>query len=201
MDTFKLYKDKYIDRKLNFLDQLRYRKQYEKFVKNNPSKEEELRYEQYSNQTWEAMNSAINAANQMCNYVAQCAMERIQDDYLTCLIVSDNTIEDTNAPIFAFEFQFMVVPKLNLWADKDPQLNYLVDQISYGRVDLGQVQAVLADFDIPFGEIVTMDARSDRAFMRAPWGELIVELHSFAMSEIEEYKAGVAGTWLGWDSE
>ena len=95
----------------------------------------------------------------------------------------------------------MVVPKLNLWADKDPQLNYLVDQISYGRVDLGQVQAVLADFDIPFGEIVTMDARSDRAFMRAPWGELIVDLHSFAMSEIEEYKAGVAGTWLGWDSE
>ena len=83
MDTFKLYKDKYIDRKLNFLDQLRYRKQYEKFVKNNPSNEEELRYEQYSNQTWEAMNSAINAANQMCDYVAQCAMERIQDDYLT----------------------------------------------------------------------------------------------------------------------
>ena len=187
METFRLFKAKYIDEKLNFLNQLRYRKQFESFINDDPTPEEKLRYEQYSHQTWEAMNSAINAAYLMCDYVAHCAMERIDDSDFTCLIVSDNTIEDSS-PVFAFSFQFLVVPKLDLLADQSPRLNNLLDEISYGRVSLAEMQDELERLAIPLGEIVSNEDCSDWKFMRTPLEESIDNLYCYAMAEIEAYK-------------
>lgn len=190
METFRLFKAKYIDEKLNFLNQLRYRKQFETFMKDDPTQEEKLRYEQYSDRTWEAMNSVINAANLMCDYVAQCAMERIHDKNFTCLIVSDNTIEDADSPIFAFEFQFMVVPKLESLADKSTRLDNHLNEISCGRVCLEEMQAELEFLSLPFGEIVTNEDCSDWKFMHTPLSALIDDLYAYAMADIESFKNG-----------
>lgn len=175
MDTFNIFKEKYIEAKLQYLHYLDmdYSDRYPNI---DPDTEGYVEVGPYTIKRGETLNQLMIAADLMTGYITHCVMNEIDHDEYMCFFEGDHTIEDTWHPQFEFSFKFMAMPKLELLKEKHPSLLKICDEIQFGNTSINLVRRALNEAKIPHSEILEIREYSDNDLMRIPFPALIDNL-------------------------
>ena len=190
METFDIYKTNYINARLRYMnakDMCHLLK--EKVEKEHKSGDQKL-LDRYEQEKWEAETNVLNAADMMGDYIAKCAMTRIEDDEFTCLITSGNIMNECAETYFEFDFSFMVMPSLERLIERNPVFNDICDQIHFGKVDAHDVRQELEEEGVECGEIDIVSGYSEIDLMQQPFDHVVGEIASLASAAIEGFKNG-----------
>lgn len=189
METFDVYKTNYIKarlRHMNAKDMCQLLK--EKVEKEHKSGDRKLlnRYEQ---EKWEAETNVLNAADLMGDYIAKCAMAKIDDDELSCLITAGNTMDECNETYFEFNFWFLPMPTLERLTESNPVLNDLCDHMYYGKVDAFEAKKEMEEEGAKCGEVTTISGYSENDLMRQPLDKLVDDIYQLALTMMERFRS------------
>ena len=146
--------------------------------------------DRYDQEQWDAQTNVLNAADMMVDYIAKCAMARIDDDELTCLITAGNTMDECHETYFNFHFWLMPMPTLERLTESKPVLNDICDQIHFGKVDAFEAKKEIEAEGAKCGEITTISGYGENDIMRPPFDQLVDDIYQLAMIMIERYRNG-----------
>ena len=191
MDTFDIYKTNYINARLRYANAKDMRQHYREIIESlerKPAPEDQAFYDRYNQEHLEAESNVLNATDMLGDYIAKCAMARIEDDEFTCLITSGNIMNECAETYFEFDFSFMVMPTLERLIERNPVFNDICDQINFGKVDAHDVKQELEENGIECGEITIVSGYSEIDILRPPFDEVVEEIYDLAMAAIEGFR-------------
>lgn len=194
METFDVYKTNYINARLRYANAKDMRQCYWENLENIERKntpEDQAYYDRYNHEHLAAETNVLNAADMMGDYIAKCAMARIDDDELTCLITSGNMMSECGETYFEFDFRFMVMPTLERLIERNPVFNDISDQIHFGKVDAYDVKQELEEEGVECGEITIVSGYSENDLMRPPFDQVVDDIYQLALIMIERYRNAV----------
>ena len=161
-----------------------------KIMERNPTPNDQELFSYYIRQNREAYFNVTNSADMMGDYIAKCAMAKIDDDELSCLITAGNTMDECNETYFNFHFWFMPMPTLERLTESNPVLNDICDQIHFGKVDAFEAKKEIEAEGAKCGEITTISGYGENDIMRPPFDQLVDDIYQLAMIMIERYRNG-----------
>lgn len=191
METFDIYKTNYINARLRYANAKDMRQHYREIIESlerKPAPEDQAFYDRYNQEHLEAETNVLNAADMMGDYIAKCAMARIEDDEFTCLITSGNIMNECAETYFEFDFSFMVMPTLERLIERNPVFNDICDQIHFGKVNAHDVKQELEDEDVECGEIDMVSGYGEIDLMQQPFDKVVAEIASLASAAIEGFR-------------
>lgn len=190
METFDIYKTNYIKARLKYMNAKEKFRQYQEFNSSEPTPEEKALFERYETEKWERFINVTHAADMMGDYVAKCAMARIEDKDLTCLISGENLENECFDTFFEFTYKFLPMPTIERLADMAPALSELLDRIYFGTVNADEARKKLEEEGVKCGEITTISGYGENDIMRPPFDQLVDDIYQLAMIMIERYRNG-----------
>ena len=189
METFDIYKTNYIKARLKYMNAKEKFRQYQEFNSSEPTPEEKALFERYETEKWERFINVTHAADMMGDYVAKCAMARIEDKDLTCLISGENLEDECFDTFFEFTYNFLPMPTIERLADMAPALSELLDRIYFGTVNADEAKKKLEEEGVKCGEITTISGFSEIDILRPPFEELVDEIADLAMAAIDGFRS------------
>lgn len=192
MNTFDIYKSNYIKARLRYMNAKDMCQHYREILENfdrKPTPEDQAFYGRYNQEHFEAETNVLNAADLMGDYIAKCAMTRIDDDALTCLITSGNMMSECAETYFEFDFRFMAIPALERLIESNPVLSDLCDKIHLGKVDERDVKKELEEEGIECGEITIVSGYSENDLMRPPFDQVVDDIYQLALTMMERFRS------------
>ena len=189
METFEIYKFNYIKARLKYMNAKEKFRQYQEFNSSEPTPEEKALFERYKTEKWERFINVTHAADMMGDYVAKCAMARIEDKDLTCLISGENLEDECFDTFFEFTYKFLPMPTIERLADMAPALSQLLDRIYFGTVNADEAKIKLEEEGVKCGEITTISGFSEIDIMRPPFEELVDEIADLALAAIDGFRS------------
>ena len=190
METFDIYKTNFINARLRYMNSKDIFDEQKKIMERNPTPNDQELFSYYIRENREAYFNVTNSADLMGDYIAKCAMARIDDDELTCLITAGNTMDECNETYFNFHFWFMPMPTLERLTESNPVLNDICDQIHFGKVDAFEAKKEIEAEGAKCGEITTISGYGENDIMRPPFDQLVDDIYQLAMIMIERYRNG-----------
>ena len=190
MDTFDMYKTNFINARLRVMNA---KDMCQLLTEEKESDRKHIGWgllDRYDQEQWDAQTNVHNAADMMVDYIAKCAMARIDDDELTCLITAGNTMDECHETYFNFHFWFMPMPTLERLTESNPVLNDICDQIHFGKVDAFEAKKEIEAEGAKCGEITTISGYGENDIMRPPFDQLVDDIYQLAMIMIERYRNG-----------
>ena len=189
METFDIYKFNYIKSRLKYMNAKEKFRQYQEFNSSEPTPEEKALFERYETEKWERFINVTHAADMMGDYVAKCAMARIEDKDLTCLISGENLENECFDTFFEFTYNFLPMPTIERLADMVPALSQLLDRIYFGTVNADEAKKKLEEEGVKCGEITTISGFSEIDILRPPFEELVDEIADLALAAIDGFRS------------
>ena len=189
METFDIYKTNYIKARLKYKNAKEKFRQYNEFNSSEPTPEEKALFERYKTEKWERFINVTHAADMMGDYVAKCAMARIEDKDLTCLISGENLEDECFDTFFEFTYKFLPMPTIERLADMVPALSQLLDRIYFGTVNADEAKIKLEEEGVKCGEITTISGFSEIDILRPTFEELVDEIADLAMAAIDGFRS------------
>ena len=189
METFDIYKTNYIKARLKYKNAKEKFRQYNEFNSSEPTPEEKALFERYETEKWERFINVTHAADMMGDYVAKCAMARIEDKDLTCLISGENLENECFDTFFEFTYKFLPMPTIERLADMVPALSQLLDRIYFGTVNADEVKKKLEEEGVECVEITTISGLNEIDILRPPFEELVDEIADLAMAAIDGFRS------------
>lgn len=190
METFDIYKTNYINARLRYMNAKDMRQALKEEIESNHKHRDRRLLDRYDQEKWDAETNVLNTADMMGDYIAKCAMAKIDDDDLTCLITSGNMMSECAETYFEFDFRFMPMPTLERLLERNPVFNDICDQINFGKVDAHDVKQELEENGIECGEITIVSGYSEIGIMRPPFEKVVEEIHDLALAAIEGFRKG-----------
>ena len=190
METFDIYKTNFINARLRYMNSKDMCDEQKKIMERNPTPNDQELFSYYIRQNREAYFNVTNSADMMGDYIAKCAMAKIDDDELSCLITAGNTMDECNETYFNFHFWFMPMPTLERLTESNPVLNDICDQIHFGKVDAFEAKKEIEAEGAKCGEITTISGYGENDIMRPPFDQLVDDIYQLAMIMIERYRNG-----------
>ena len=191
MNTFDIYKSNYIKARLRYMNAKDMCQALKEEIESNPKHRDRRLLDRYDQEKWEAETNVLNAADMMGDYIAKCAMAKIDDDDLTCLITAGNTMDECNETYFEFNFWFLPMPTLERLTESNPVLNDLCDQMYYGKVDAFEAKKEMEEEGAKCGEVTTISGYSETDIIRPPFDEVVEEIYDLAMAAIDGFRSGL----------
>lgn len=191
MNTFDIYKSNYIKARLRYTNAKDMCQALKEEIESNPKHRDRRLLDRYDQEKWEAETNVLNAADMMGDYIAKCAMAKIDDDDLTCLITAGNTMDECNETYFEFNFWFLPMPTLERLTESNPVLNDLCDQMYYGKVDAFEAKKEMEEEGAKCGEVTTISGYSETDIIRPPFDEVVEEIYDLAMAAIDGFRSGL----------
>ena len=189
METFDIYKTNYIKARLKYMNAKEKFRQYNEFNSSEPTPEEKAFFDRYKTEKWERFINVTHAADMMGDYVAKCAMARIEDKDLTCLISGENLEDECFDTFFEFTYNFLPMPTIERLADMVPALSQLLDRIYFGTVNADEAKKKLEEEGVKCGEITTISGFSEIDILRPPFEELVDEIADLALAAIDGFRS------------
>ena len=189
METFDIYKTNYIKARLKYMNAKEKFRQYQEFNSSEPTPEEKALFERYETEKWERFINVTHAADMMGDYVAKCAMARIEDKDLTCLISGENLEDECFDTFFEFTYKFLPMPTIERLADMAPALSELLDRIYFGTVNADEAKIKLEEEGVKCGEITTISGFSEIDILRPTFEELVDEIADLALAAIDGFRS------------
>ena len=189
METFDIYKTNYIKARLKYMNAKEKFRQYNEFNSSEPTPEEKALFDRYKTEKWERFINVTHAADMMGDYVAKCAMARIEDKDLTCLISGENLEDECFDTFFEFTYKFLPMPTIERLADMAPALSQLLDRIYFGTVNADEAKIKLEEEGVKCGEITTISGFSEIDILRPPFEELVDEIADLALAAIDGFRS------------
>ena len=189
METFDIYKTNYIKARLKYMNAKEKFRQYQEFNSSEPTPEEKALFERYKTEKWERFINVTHAADMMGDYVAKCAMARIEDKDLTCLISGENLEDECFDTFFEFTYKFLPMPTIERLADMAPALSQLLDRIYFGTVNADEAKIKLEEEGVKCGEITTISGFSEIDILRPTFEELVDEIADLALAAIDGFRS------------
>ena len=189
METFDIYKTNYIKARLKYKNAKEKFRQYNEFNSSEPTPAEKALFERYETEKWERFINVTHAADMMGDYVAKCAMARIEDKDLTCLISGENLENECFDTFFEFTYKFLPMPTIERLADMVPALSELLDRIYFGTVNADEAKKKLEEEGVKCGEITTISGFSEIDILRPPFEELVDEIADLALAAIDGFRS------------
>ena len=189
METFDIYKTNYIKARLKYKNAKEKFRQYNEFNSSEPTPEEKALFERYKTEKWERFINVTHAADMMGDYVAKCAMARIEDKDLTCLISGENLEDECFDTFFEFTYKFLPMPTIERLADMAPALSQLLDRIYFGTVNADEAKIKLEEEGVKCGEITTISGFSEIDILRPTFEELVDEIADLALAAIDGFRS------------
>ena len=189
METFEIYKFNYIKARLKYMNAKEKFRQYQEFNSSEPTPEEKALFERYKTEKWERFINVTHAADMMGDYVAKCAMARIEDKDLTCLISGENLEDECFDTFFEFTYKFLPMPTIERLADMAPALSQLLDRIYFGTVNADEAKIKLEEEGVKCGEITTISGFSEIDILRPTFEELVDEIADLALAAIDGFRS------------
>ena len=190
MDTFDIYKTNFINARLRYMNSKDMCDEQKKIMERNPTPNDQELFSYYIRENREAYFNVTNSADMMGDYIAKCAMAKIDDDELSCMITAGNTMDECNETYFNFHFWFMPMPTLERLTESNPVLNDICDQIHFGKVDAFEAKKEIEAEGAKCGEITTISGYGENDIMRPPFDQLVDDIYQLAMIMIERYRNG-----------
>ena len=190
MDTFEIYKTNFINARLRYMNSKDMCDEQKKIMECNPTPNDQELFSYYIRENREAYFNVTNSADMMGDYIAKCAMAKIDDDELSCMITAGNTMDECNETYFNFHFWFMPMPTLERLTESNPVLNDICDQIHFGKVDAFEAKKEIEAEGAKCGEITTISGHGENDIMRPPFDQLVDDIYQLAMIMIERYRNG-----------
>ena len=190
METFDIYKTNYINARLRYMNAKDMNQALKEEIESNPKHRDRRLLDRYDQEKWEAETNVLNAADMLGDYIAKCAMAKIDDDELSCMITAGNTMDECNETYFNFHFWFMPMPTLERLTESNPVLNDICDQIHFGKVDAFEAKKEIEAEGAKCGEITTISGYGENDIMRPPFDQLVDDIYQLAMIMIERYRNG-----------
>ena len=189
METFEIYKFNYIKARLKYMNAKEKFRQYNEFNSSEPTPEEKALFDRYKTEKWERFINVTHAADMMGDYVAKCAMARIEDKDLTCLISGENLEDECFDTFFEFTYKFLPMPTIERLADMVPALSQLLDRIYFGTVNADEAKIKLEEEGVKCGEITTISGFREIDILRPPFEELVDEIADLALAAIDGFRS------------
>ena len=189
METFDIYKTNYIKARLKYKNAKEKFRQYNEFNSSEPTPAEKALFERYETEKWERFINVTHAADMMGDYVAKCAMARIEDKDLTCLISGENLENECFDTFFEFTYKFLPMPTIERLADMVPALSQLLDRIYFGTVNADEAKIKLEEEGVKCGEITTISGFSEIDILRPTFEELVDEIADLALAAIDGFRS------------
>ena len=189
METFDIYKTNYIKARLKYMNAKEKFRQYNEFNSSEPTPAEKALFERYETEKWERFINVTHAADMMGDYVAKCAMARIEDKDLTCLISGENLEDECFDTFFEFTYNFLPMPTIERLADMVPALSQLLDRIYFGTVNADEAKKKLEEEGVKCGEITTISGFSEIDILRPTFEELVDEIADLALAAIDGFRS------------
>lgn len=189
MDTFDIYKSYYINARLRYTNAKDMCQLLKEEIESNHKHRDRRLLDRYDQEKWEAETNVLNSADMMGDYIAKCAMAKIDDDDLTCLITSGNMMSECAETYFEFDFRFMPMPTLERLMESNPVLNDLCDQMYYGKVDAFEAKKEMEEEGAKCGEVTMISGYSEIDIMRPPFEELVDEIADLAWAAIDGFRS------------
>ena len=189
METFDIYKTNFIKARLKYMNAKEKFLQYNEFNSSEPTPAEKALFERYETEKWERFINVTHAADMMGDYVAKCAMARIEDKDLTCLISGENLENECFDTFFEFTYNFLPMPTIERLADMAPALSELLDRIYFGTVNADEAKKKLEEEGVKCGEITTISGFREIDILRPPFEELVDEIADLAMAAIDGFRS------------
>ena len=189
METFDIYKTNYINARLRYMNAKDMNQALKEEIESNPKHRDRRLLDRYDQEKWEAETNVLNAADMLGDYIAKCAMAKIDDDDLTCLINAGNTMDECNETYFEFNFWFLPMPTLELLTESYPVLNDICDQIHFGKVDAFEAKKEIEAEGAKCGEITTISGFREIDILRPPFEELVDEIADLAWAAIDGFRS------------
>lgn len=189
MDTFEIYKTNFINARLRYMNA---KDMCQLLTEEKESDRKHIGWgllDRYDQEQWDAQTNVHNAADMMVDYIAKCAMARIDDDELTCMITAGNTMDECHETYFNFHFWFLPMPTLERLTESYPVLNDICDQIHFGKVDAFEAKKEIEAEGAKCGEITTISGYSENDIMRPPFEELVDEIADLAWAAIDGFRS------------
>ena len=190
METFDIYKTNFINARLRYMNSKDMCDEQKKIMERNPTPNDQELFSYYIRENREAYFNVTNSADMMGDYIAKCAMAKIDDDELSCMITAGNTMDECNETYFNFHFWFMPMPTLERLTESNPVLNDICDQIHFGKVDAFEAKKEIEAEGAKCGEITTISGYGENDIMRPPFDQLVDDIYQLAMIMIERYRNG-----------
>ena len=191
MNTFDIYKSNYINARLRYTNAKDMCQLLKEEIESNHKHRDRRLLDRYDQEKWEAETNVLNAADMLGDYIAKCAMAKIDDDDLTCLINAGNTMDECNETYFEFNFWFLPMPTLELLTESYPVLNDICDQMYYGKVDAFEAKKEIEEEGAKCGEVTTISGYSETDIIRPPFDEVVEEIYDLAMAAIDGFRSGL----------
>ncbi|MDD6473512.1 MAG: hypothetical protein PUF62_10865 [Bacteroidales bacterium] len=173
MDAFDLFKSKYLDAKLRFLNLVEMDRQFSEIAEDdNCDPSEKERHERYRKERWESFINILHAADMLVGYVASRATKITNQKGYFCFFQGYNDIDDIAKPEFVFGFNFMAMPDLDKLEEEHPSLSNLCSQIRFGSITVSEVESALYKESIPHSDIMVLGEYSDNDLMECSLDEL-----------------------------
>lgn len=189
MDTFDIYKSNYINARLRYTNAKDMCQALKEEIESNPKHRNRRLLDRYDQEKWEAETNVLNTADMLGDYIAKCAMAKIDDDDLTCLITAGNTMDECNETYFEFNFWFLPMPTLERLIERNPVFNDICDQMYYGKVNAHDVKQELEDEDVECGEVTTISGYSENDLMRPPFDQVVDDIYQLALTMMERFRS------------
>ena len=190
METFDIYKTNFINARLRYMNSKDMCDEQKKIMERNPTPNDQELFSYYIRENREAYFNVTNSADMMGDYIAKCAMAKIDDDELSCMITAGNTMDECNETYFNFHFWLMPMPTLERLTESNPVLNDICDQIHFGKVDAFEAKKEIEAEGAKCGEITTISGYGENDIMRPPFDQLVDDIYQLAMIMIERYRNG-----------
>ena len=189
METFDIYKTNFINARLRYMNSKDIFDEQKKIMERNPTPNDQELFSYYIRQNREAYFNVTNSADMMGDYIAKCAMAKIDDDELSCMITAGNTMDECNETYFNFHFWFMPMPTLERLTESNPVLNDICDQIHFGKVDAFEAKKEIEAEGAKCGEITTISGFSEIDILRPTFEELVDEIADLALAAIDGFRS------------
>lgn len=189
MNTFDIYKSNYIKARLRYMNAKDMCQALKEEIESNHKHRDRRLLDRYEQEKWEAETNVLNAADMMGDYIAKCAMAKIDDDDLTCLITAGNTMDECNETYFEFNFWFLPMPTLERLTESNPVLNDLCDQMCYGKVDAFEAKKEMEEEGAKCGEVTTISGYSENDLMRPPFDQVVDDIYQLALTMMERFRS------------
>lgn len=188
METFDIFKTNFINARLRYMNAKDMCDEQKKNMERNPTPEDQELFSHYIRENREAYINLINSAELLGDFIAKCAMAKIDDDELSCLITSGNTMDECHDTYFNFHFWLLPMPTLERLR-RNPILNEICDQIHFGKVDAFEAKKEIEAEGAKCGPITTSSGYSEIDILRPPFEELVDEIADLALAAIDGFRS------------
>lgn len=189
MNTFDIYKSNYIKARLRYMNAKDMCQALKEEIESNPKHRARNLLDRYEQEKWDAETNVLNSADMMGDYIAKCAMAKIDDDELSCLITSGNMMSECAETYFEFNFWFLPMPTLERLTESNPVLNDLCDQMYYGKVDAFETKKEIEEEGAKCGEVTTISGYSENDLMRPPFDQVVDDIYQLALTMMERFRS------------